>query len=185
MKPKPNKEEENKMFRETDTPKIYVACLAAYNNGILHGEWIDATQDIDDIWKEIAAMLETSPEEDSEEHAIHDYDNFESLPLGEYEGIDRVHEIARFIEEHGELGTKLLAHFICNIEEAERAIESYIGCYRSLEDYAISWLEETTEIPKHLAFYINYEAIVRDIEINGDVFTIESGYEEVHVFANN
>ena len=28
------------------TPKIYVACLAAYNNGHLHGEWIDATQDV-------------------------------------------------------------------------------------------------------------------------------------------
>ena len=23
-------------------PRIYVACLAAYNNGILHGVWIDA-----------------------------------------------------------------------------------------------------------------------------------------------
>jgi hypothetical protein len=22
------------------TPKIYVACLAAYNNGILHGQWM-------------------------------------------------------------------------------------------------------------------------------------------------
>ena len=26
-----------------DTPRIYVACLAAYNNGRLHGRWIDAT----------------------------------------------------------------------------------------------------------------------------------------------
>lgn len=28
--------------------RIYVADLAAYNNGILRGFWIDATQDIDD-----------------------------------------------------------------------------------------------------------------------------------------
>ena len=26
----------------TDQPRIYAACLAAYNNGILHGEWIEA-----------------------------------------------------------------------------------------------------------------------------------------------
>lgn len=26
-------------------PRIYVACLAAYNNGSLHGRWIDADQD--------------------------------------------------------------------------------------------------------------------------------------------
>ena len=25
-------------------PRIYVACLAAYNNGYLHGAWIDADQ---------------------------------------------------------------------------------------------------------------------------------------------
>ena len=25
----------------TDIPRIYVACLASYNAGILHGEWID------------------------------------------------------------------------------------------------------------------------------------------------
>ena len=26
----------------TETPAIYVACLDSYNNGILHGDWIDA-----------------------------------------------------------------------------------------------------------------------------------------------
>ena len=26
-------------------PRIYVACLAAYNNGHLHGAWIDAAQE--------------------------------------------------------------------------------------------------------------------------------------------
>lgn len=25
--------------------RIYVACLASYNNGVLHGKWIDATAD--------------------------------------------------------------------------------------------------------------------------------------------
>ena len=39
-------------------PKIYVACLAAYNNGILHGRWIDANQDADTIRDEIAADSE-------------------------------------------------------------------------------------------------------------------------------
>ncbi|CZG68743.1 Antirestriction protein [Legionella pneumophila] len=27
-----------------DTPQIYIACLASYNNGIFHGQWIDVTQ---------------------------------------------------------------------------------------------------------------------------------------------
>ncbi len=44
-----------------DTPQIYIACLAAYNNGILHGEWIDATQDVSTIYNEIHEMLLTAP----------------------------------------------------------------------------------------------------------------------------
>jgi antirestriction protein len=42
-------------------PRIYVADLGAYNNGILHGCWIDADQDADDIGTEITAMLRDSP----------------------------------------------------------------------------------------------------------------------------
>ena len=42
-----------------DRPRIYVACLAAYNNGRLHGRWIDATTP-DEIWGEVRAMLAAS-----------------------------------------------------------------------------------------------------------------------------
>ena len=60
----------------TPTPRIYVACLAAYNNGILHGCWVDADQSFEDIWQEIRDMLASSPIPGAEEHAIHDYDGF-------------------------------------------------------------------------------------------------------------
>lgn len=40
--------------------RIYVACLASYNNGVLHGRWIDATTDIDEMQAQIAAMLRES-----------------------------------------------------------------------------------------------------------------------------
>ena len=29
----------------TTNPEIYVACLASYNSGILHGEWIEVTDE--------------------------------------------------------------------------------------------------------------------------------------------
>ena len=44
-----------------DTPSIYVACLASYNNVILLGVWIDATQSEDDIMKEIWEMADNRP----------------------------------------------------------------------------------------------------------------------------
>jgi len=38
-------------------PRIYVACLAAYNNGILYGAWMAADCDTDEIWADVQAML--------------------------------------------------------------------------------------------------------------------------------
>lgn len=44
-----------------NTPRIYVADLASYNNGILHGAWIDADQSADEIRCEIEnKVLSTS-----------------------------------------------------------------------------------------------------------------------------
>lgn len=54
----------------TTNPEIYVACLASYNSGILHGEWIEVT-DEETVRKEIRKILAASPVEDAEEYAIH------------------------------------------------------------------------------------------------------------------
>lgn len=157
--------------------KIYVADLAAYSNGKLHGVWIDATQNLDDIQEQINELLANSPEE----YAIHDYEGFAGYSVSEYEGIERAHEVACFIEEHGEL----LSHFGDSIDDAQKTIEdNYCGCYASPADYAEELTEETTQIPEHLAFYIDYKKMGRDMELGGDVFTIETGYQEVHIFWN-
>lgn len=68
-----------------DTPKIYVACLASYNSGILYGEWIDVNQSVDEISDQIKTMLVGSSIENAEEWAIHDYEGFGAIRLGEYE----------------------------------------------------------------------------------------------------
>jgi len=166
-----------------DEIRVYVADLAAYNNGILHGAWIDATQELDDIQDQINTMLKASPVEDAEEWAIHDYEGFCGYQLSEYEGIESAHNIACFIEEHGDLVGDLLNHFGGDLDDAHKAMEeNYCGCYTSLADYAQELTEQTSEIPKHLEFYIDYEHMGRDMEMSGDVFTIETAYDEVHIF---
>jgi len=163
--------------------KIYVADLAAYNNGKLHGVWIDATQELDDIQDQINEMLADSPEELAEEYAIHDYEGFGSYSVSEYEGIESLHEIACFIEEHGEIGSELLGHYGDDLDDAKKAIEeNYSGCYASLADYAQELTEDTGDIPKHLEFYIDYERMGRDMDLSGDIFTIETAHDEVHIF---
>jgi len=174
--------QQNPEQAESTEPRIYVACLAAYNNGHLHGRWIDTTQDAEDIQSEIATVLSASPIPNAEEWAIHDFEGFEGAELSEYTSIETVIKIAGFVSEHGELGGKLLAHFGGDLEDAEAAFEHYAGHHKSLADFAQELTEETTEIPSSLVYYIDYDAMARDMELNGDLFTIELGFEDVHVF---
>ncbi len=52
--------------------RIYVAFLAAYNNGELHGKWIDASCDVNFMQDDINAVLKASPISNAEEWTIHD-----------------------------------------------------------------------------------------------------------------
>ena len=107
--------------------RIYVADLSAYNNGKLHGCWIDATQDLEDIQTQVQAMLKDSPEVDAEEYAIHDYEGFGSYSVGEYSGIEELHEIACFIDEYPEIGSDVLANFGDDLEQASVAVAALDG----------------------------------------------------------
>jgi antirestriction protein len=184
--PTPTEEDMGANFTtiEADRPRIYVACLAAYNSGILHGAWIDAARDVWEVWEDIQTMLRASPIAGAEEHAIHDYDGFGGVRLSESEDIDTVTEIAAFVVEHGALGAAVLAHCDDDLEEAREAItDRYLGLYDSLADYMQELTEETTAIPQALRYYIDYQAMARDAEMGGDLFTIETGYQQVHVFS--
>ena len=167
---------------QPDRPRIYVACLAAYNSGCLHGRWIDATTP-DEIWEQVRAMLADSPEPDAEEWAIHDYEGFEGANLSEYASFETVCELAEFIGEHGSLGAKLYTHFGDRLEEAKAAFEDYAGEFKSAADFAEDVTRECgTDIPKTLEYYIDWEALARDMEMGGEILVIRTGFDEVHVF---
>lgn len=42
----------------------------------------------------------------------------------------------------------------------------------SAKDYAYDLINETTEIPENLRYYIDYDAIARDMKLNGEIFEI-------------
>ena len=168
-----------------NSPRIYVACLAAYNNGYLHGAWIDADQDAGQIRDEIAAMLARSPVEDAEEYAIHDYEGFEGVSISEYAGIDSVAWMAAFIAEHGALGAGLLEQLGGDMEQAESTFEDcYHGLFSSLADYMEELTTGSLTIPEALRYYVDWEGMARDAEMGGDLFTIETARGEVHVFSS-
>ncbi len=163
--------------------RIYVACLAAYNHGVLHGRWIDALEAPDVILEEVKAMLKASPIQNAEEWAIRDYEGFEGIELSEWGGFAHIHDLAHFIQKHGKLGAKLLGHFDNDVVLAGAALEEdYCGEFRSLAEYAEEFTTETSTVPENLAVYIDYDTMARDLEMSSDIFTIETGFEEVHVF---
>ncbi len=163
------------------TPKIYVACLAAYNSGFLHGKWIEANQEVEDIYKEIQEMLTKSPIAGAEEWAIHDYEGFLALQLSESEDIAKVAEMAAIIKEHGEAWAVYAEYEGIEYATLERFEEAYAGEWDSEEDFAENLSSETMEIPKHLEFYIDYEKLAYDLFIN-DYFSAEGSGYKVHVF---
>ena len=165
-------------------PRIYVACLAAYNNGYLHGAWVDAAQEPWSIYDDVKAMLTASPITGAEEWAIHDYEGFGGVRIEEYAGFDRVSALASFIAVHGEVGAALLDYYSGDLDEAQQAIsDRYKGEHSSLADYVQELTEESTTIPQPLRYYIDYQAMARDAELNGELFGITTAHDVVHVFA--
>lgn len=195
--------------------RIYVACLASYNAGTLHGRWIDADQDADDIREEIAAMLRESPypnvtvdcEEcdgdsragcsfckgtgqvpSAEEYAIHDYEGFEGIKIGEHEDIDTVAELVQAIDQRGEAFAAWWNNENRDDVDMDAFLDAYAGTYKSEEEYAEEFVEECyadilKSLPDFIRYHIDYEGIARDFQLGGDVW-YHHGDEGVHVFRN-
>lgn len=166
----------------TFEPRIYVACLAAYNNGYLHGAWLDAAQGVSEMQDQVNAMLAASPIAGAEEYAIHDYEGFGGAFISEYAGLADVCETATFLAEHGPLAAVTLKAAFGNLSEARPMLERYAGCYPSVAAFAEECAEQWYEIPEQLAYYIDYEAMARSLQLGGEIEVVTEGFEEVHIF---
>ena len=145
--------------------KIYVACLSAYNNGILPGRWIDATLGEAHINEEVEAMLKESPEM-GEEWAIHDYEGFGEITIHEYEDFQTIADLAEAIEKHGEIITHL--HNELSNDSISATIEhfedNYLGSYDSETEYAEEYLENSGQkIEDFISYYIDFRSMGKDL----------------------
>ena len=169
------------------TPKIYAASLSDYNAGVLHGAWIRADQDEDEIEEAITAMLERSSQPGAEEWAIHDYEGFSGIELSEYEQTDTIARIGAGLAEHG----PAFAHWADCVGTGDQDLldqfhQHYLGHWDSMEDYAEQLLDDLgidTEGlgPEMLRPYIrlDIEAFARDLACELHVGQDGDG---VHVF---
>lgn len=157
-------------------PSIYVADLAAYNSAILFGKWISLKgKDSDEVYEEINAMLAEGTKLYSEKHtlngpheefAIHDYEGFGPIKVGEY---DSISDLVDHVERMGDDEDKYFAYLSAVGEDYGDGFDAdnVMGPYDSEEDYAWESLESAigTDLTSFLeakgvpfANYIKFDA---------------------------
>ncbi|EAC7426784.1 antirestriction protein ArdA [Listeria monocytogenes] len=160
--------------------QVYIANLGKYNEGELVGAWFTPPIDYDEMEERIGLSGEY------EEYAIHDYE----LPFDIHE-YTPISEINRLCEQIQELdGSPILEElkeiqgmWFNSIEELldnKDDIICYSDC-NSMEDIAMYFIEETGqlgEVPANLQNYIDYQALGRDMEIEGNYLVTSHGVFE-------
>lgn len=59
------------------------------------------------------------------------------------------------------------------IDDALSRYEDVCLHFGTAEDYAQVLIEETANVPENLRYYIDYQSIARDMEMNGEIVEIE------------
>jgi antirestriction protein len=178
--------------RERAAPRIYVASLSDYNDGRLHGAWIEASADVEELEAGVLSMLAASPTPGAEEWAIHDYENFGPLQLNEYESLSTIASLSAGIDEHGPAFVHWAALVgTADAETLERFEDTYLGHADSIEAYAEELLDDLgvfrqldDVFPEQLQAYVRFdvEGFARDLELSGDVITSEAD-DGIYVFS--
>ena len=165
-------------------PRIYVASLSDYNNGRLHGAWIDATQESAAVWAEVRRMLRGSLEAGAEEWAIHDFEGFGPLSLGEYDNLDHVAAIGRGIAEHGVAFAYWADHLgrADWAEDLDKFEDCFMGHYETLEDWAADFVDasgidpdQRSDEPLGAYWHFDLTGLARDLESDFAVYRDASG----------
>lgn len=168
------------MTMSVDDMQVYIANLGKYNEGELVGAWFSFPIDEEEVAEKIGLNAEY------EEFAIHDYEA--PFPIDEYDSIDHLNHLYGLIQEiegtpiYEEL-QEILGYWFKNIEELLEHHEEII-CYAdcdSMQDVAEHYIEETgvlNALPENMRYYFDYQALGRDMEIEGNYLVTSHGVFE-------
>jgi antirestriction protein len=179
-----------------DGPRIYVASLSDYNEGTLHGRWLAADHEPEDLQAAIDRMLASSPAreygEAAEEYAIHDYDGFGgdlASVMGEWPSLKDVSTVAKGLAEHGPAYGAWVA-YVGRVDDelVEQFQDRFMGEWESVTEYAKHVLEETEfyrfldHIPEEMRIYINVDVEQYAEDLTCEMYVAESPGGGVWVF---
>ena len=171
----------------------YFACLASYNNGRLHGAWVDLElcQDREDLVEAITWILHTSPTPMAEEWAMHDHAGLpDFLSRTEWPELAHLVEWAQALDSLSEAGEdageayRLFCENQSTIVEPEDFESAYLGRHDSGADYAADRAAELGLLD-HLVWpfnYIDWEGAWDELDSDG-FWQKRSSSGGVHIFA--
>jgi antirestriction protein len=176
-------------------PRIWVASLTDYNNGIMHGEWLDAARDESVLQADIDAMLAASPwtartDEPAEEWVVRDYENFGDCNLLELSDLGLISQIAQGIVQHGP-AFAAWAGLIDHEERLAEFDEAYLGHYDDLHTYIKQLINDLgydrildEVVPPSIRPYVKIDitAIANDLLLGGDLHTVAAPDGGVWIF---
>lgn len=169
------------------TPRIWVGCLACYNNGNLTGEWFDAIDGEDITLADVHGGAQPV-QSGCEEIWVFDYDN---LPLrGECSPHDAARLAAVFEEvpEHEREAFRIWVLSGEHVEDGEGLPsvgdfeERYCGEWDSFQNYAENLADDIAlldGIPDEIARYFDGQSWARDLAFDYTTHDADSG---VYVF---
>lgn len=173
-------------------PKVWIASLSDYNAGHLHGAWVNADQESDDIWTGINEVLRSSPTPGAEEWAVFDHEGFGPMRLSEHESVDRLSRLGLGVAEHGEAFAAFAGFLGSDEDELLSSFEeTYLGQWESSEAYAQDYLDSCgidqlldEHVPDSLRPYVqvDVEMLARDMEFEGALLQMPDGQGGVYLF---
>ena len=160
--------------------RIYIADLAAHNAGIQKGDWVDLDGSGRGNGNPRQSDRKGMLGKDNE-YAIHDYEGFEDLAPSSITGAIA---LAKACDD---LGDDNLWSVYCEwcednghdpAESVDTFEEAFRGIYADAGDYARETAIDCGDISEgsYLFHYIDWERLGREMEIGGDISTIEVDY---------
>lgn len=173
-------------------PAVWVACLAAYNSGILHGKWVNVPGTVEEMQEEIDSVIKSSPVPDAEEWEFHDHSDFKPFEIHQWEDIDSLvmkanilndlsdHEKEAFECWDYQEGPGMDEH---DVLEAFR--DQYVGSFKDGSDYAWEYFHEC--YPEQVnadptQWFIDWEKAWEWMQNSWGYYGVQTGFETCHVF---
>lgn len=163
--------------------KIYVANLAAYNDGELRGDWFTLPCEMDDIFKRVFTEDELDVDgQPNGDWAIHDYEA--SFKIDEYTSIDYLNEVAELFNTLSSEDISILLALkeegvLNDLSEGKEYLDSVIRYHNCNEMKDIAFLEIREKFGDNSEYHFflrhfDYESYGNELETTGTYLFLEN-----------